>query len=177
MKLLKRLSGPLALIFIGFLIGFFVMAHLSREASVYFATISLSEAKLDEQISAIKAKKHGDYEDAIYHYKNVDAIDRYLVEHAKDRSKDVWIYLFPLTSIATAAVLSSMRYDVEKVRKASKATNLGLIADMMEKAGRKDEAESKYQEAASLLGNDYSVEKVRKMIVKMTLSEDKLLKD
>lgn len=135
---------------IGFIFGVITISYLSVRASPSFLEMVRIHYQLEQEIMAIQARKNGNMNKAVLHYSN-------LVSSSSSPglycfNKKYWSWHFPITSLALEKIVGSMR--TKSGDKKEEGRNRALLADALEKAGRRKEATSEYIKASNLIGCD-----------------------
>jgi hypothetical protein len=144
---------------IGFIFGVITISYLSMRASPSFLEMVRINYQLEQEIMAIRAKKNGNMNKAILHYSNLVSASSSPGLYCFNKNRKYWSMDFPITSLALEEIVSSMR--TNSGEKKQEGENRALLADALEKTGRRKEATSEYIKASNLLGCD--IEKVKKI--------------
>jgi len=135
-----------------FACGTVAMAYLAMQASPTYLEISTLLRTQFEEHTAVCARRAGDLAGAAEHYRAVLDLEENAPEHAA-----IWTMTFPITSIFTtlvrSSVLSGMTAEqAARVKSAREALVRAKLARVLEDDGRTHDADLQYERAATLVG-------------------------
>lgn len=172
---MKNILHKVIIFAAGFLIGVTLTSYLSMLASKSFVNIIRINYQTEQHLLAIKAKKNLDMKKAIVHYRNLVEASSNPGLYCFNEKRGLWSIDLPFTvfimgDIAKTAPASG----TEKVE----AINRALLADVLEKSGDIDAANSEVKKSAKLMGfnADKEVQRLKSSVNNFLLSEEELFK-
>ena len=169
---MKKILPTTLLLAFGFMIGVITTCYLSKSASLPFLDMVRLNYQTEQYIMAVRAKKLGNTRQAVMHYANLVAASSSPGLYCFSKEREYWSTTFPFSSLVLARTSSISSV---KGRQRAEAINRGMLADALEKSGRTEEAMSEYIKATHLLGVGDDIASVKKVIEKVTSSDDELL--
>lgn len=168
---MKRTILLASIAIVSFILGVFFMGYLSSTASITFLDIVKVNYINEQEILAIRAKKDGNINKAIYYYSNMVAAKESPGLRSFDINKNPWNLFFPFEAIELRKLSNTPR---QRGIEIDIGFSHGKLANALEMAGLHKEAEEEYKKASILIRT--SPEKVKKLIDDLRNYEDEMLK-
>jgi tetratricopeptide (TPR) repeat protein len=170
---MKKVLFITSLIALGFVLGVLIMGYLSKRASSTFLEIIKLNYITEQEVHAVRAKFNGDLDQAALYYKNIISAQDPPGLRSFDPYLSSWDFAFPFA----APILRKMQ-EVAPRRggEALYGITHGKLAYVLEKMGKKEEAEQQYLMALEMIGRSSNGEWVKEFVEQLNSIDTLTLK-